>query len=84
MASIQRSIDTELLLRTRLGKGWTQRQVVNRCNELGKDLKPTVKVYDGNYSRYESGQLLPAPATLLLIAQALDLTVDQLLITQAA
>lgn len=78
MAKIQ-GIDTDLLLRARLRKGWTLRDVERQCwDELN------VKVDNGNLNRYENGTLLPSPKALLAIATVLGLTVDDLLITEAA
>jgi len=72
MANGQR-INTALMYRARMRKGWTLRQVSERCEELG------TPVDHGNLARYEHGQIRPVPRTLLVIARALDLTVDELL-----
>jgi transcriptional regulator with XRE-family HTH domain len=76
MAKGQRAgqrIDTGLLLRARLRKGWTLRDVSQRCEDLG------TKVAFAQISQYERDVVSPTPRTLLVLAQALDLTVDELL-----
>ena len=60
-------------LQARLRKGWTQRQVSERCKELGRE------VNNSNLSKYERGEYAPSPPFLAVLAQALDLTVDDLI-----
>lgn len=63
--------------KARLLKGMTQRQLQARTKELG------LEVDDSNISKYERGDARPAPPTLAVIAQALDLDVDKLIILKA-
>ena len=61
-------------LQARLRKGMTQRQVQALTKELG------LEINDSNLSKYERGDARPAPPTLAVIAQALGLEVDALVI----
>jgi transcriptional regulator with XRE-family HTH domain len=70
------TINTEMLRAARLRKGWSLRDVSTRCEQLGR------KVDHSNVARYERGELRPHPWTLQIVAQALDLDVDEL--TKAA
>lgn len=72
-------VNHHLLKRARLRKGWSVREVSKRCEEIGIETGSGVKVDFGNVSRYERGRVLPVPQTLFVLAQALDLTVDELL-----
>lgn len=67
-------IDVEKLRRARLRKGWTTRDISGRCAELG------TPVPYGTYAYYERGAALPPPRRLLVIAQALEVEVDDLLL----
>jgi transcriptional regulator with XRE-family HTH domain len=78
MANSGTPIDTAKLRLARQRKGWTVRDVSQRCRELG------TPVDFGAYSRYERGLTDPGPGRLLAIAQALDLTVDELLLPEKA
>lgn len=69
--------DGKAILHARLRRGWTLRDVAERCAGLGFTLS------DSNLSKYERGVVKPSPKTLLAIARALDVTVDDLL-TDAA
>jgi len=60
----------------RLRKGWTVRDVATRSAELG------MPVSFSNYSRCERGTIRPLPRTVLAIARALDLEVDDLLLSE--
>lgn len=64
-------------LQARLRKGWTQRQVQARTKELGRE------VNESNLSKYERGVFCPRPPFLAAIAEALDLTVDELITLRA-
>jgi transcriptional regulator with XRE-family HTH domain len=66
-------LNTDELQRARLSKGWTLRDVTSRTEELG------TPVDFGNLARYERGEMQPSPRTLLVLAQALDREVDELL-----
>lgn len=66
-------IDTALLRLARLRKGWTLRDVSQRCEALG------TKVAYAQIGMYERDEISPTPKTLLALATALDLTVDELL-----
>lgn len=61
----------------RIRKGWTQRDVAQRCAALGR------KISDSNLSKYERGECSPSPATLAVLAEALDLEVDDLITFRA-
>jgi transcriptional regulator with XRE-family HTH domain len=63
----------DVALMARLRKGWTQRDVMERCIEL-----ELAKVNDSNLAKYERGDLTPSPPVLAAIAQALDLSIDEL------
>lgn len=58
----------------RLRKGWTVRDVSQRCRELGTPVDFSL------YSRYERGPTYPGPGRLAAIAAALDLDVEDLLL----
>jgi transcriptional regulator with XRE-family HTH domain len=75
--AIGQAVNTDELRRARLRKGWTLRDVESRCAELG------TPVDNGNVSKYERGEVQPVPRTLLVIAQALDVDVDSLLLPAA-
>jgi len=61
----------------RLRRGLTLRQLSALCAEA-EDGRP---VTAGQISRYERGRIRPAPASLLALAQALDVQTDDLLET---
>lgn len=63
----------EKLRRARLRKGWTLRDVTAHTAGLGR------QVDYGNISAYERGLQRPNPGTLLVLARALDLDMDDLL-----
>lgn len=63
----------EKLRRARLRKGWTLRDVTAQTAGLGR------QVDYGNLSAYERGLQRPNPGTLLVLAQALGLDMDDLL-----
>ena len=65
-------IDTEMLRAARRRKGWTVREVAEQCMKAG------TKVDFSNYARYEHGQRLPSPKTLVVIAKVLGLDFDDL------
>ena len=67
-------MDTEKLRRARLRKGWTVRDVSSRCEELG------TPVAFGLIAYYERGDGFPTAPKLLVIAKALDVEVDDLLL----
>ena len=67
------AVNTQLLRLARLRKGWSLRDVADRTEQLGK------RVDHGNIARYEHGQIRPNPRALALVAEALDLTVDELI-----
>jgi len=76
MAKRQRTgqrINTALLRRARLRKGWTLRDVSARCD----DLKTPVSF--ALIAMYERDEVSPTPKNLRAVAIALDLTVDELL-----
>jgi transcriptional regulator with XRE-family HTH domain len=58
----------------RLLKGWTQRQLQARTKELD------LEIDDSNISKYERGDARPTPPTLAVLAKALDLGIDELVI----
>ena len=64
--------------RARLRKGWTLRDLSGRCSELGRPID------FGNIAAYERGDHTPNPGTLLILARALDVDVDDLLAADAA
>lgn len=68
-------INSAELMRARVRKGWTLRQVTERCAEPDLD----VKVDHGNLARYEKGLIRPTPRVLRALASALDVTTDSLL-----
>ena len=67
------------LMRARVRKGWTLRDVTERCD---KDLK--VKVDFGNLARYEKGDIRPTPRVLLALATVLEVSTDDLLVPPTA
>jgi transcriptional regulator with XRE-family HTH domain len=73
MANHVGALNTELLLRARLEKGWTARDVAARCKELG------VRVDYSSYARYERGITRPGPSKFRAVAKALDLEIEDLL-----
>jgi transcriptional regulator with XRE-family HTH domain len=73
-------INSAELMRARARKGWTLRQVTERCAELDRE----IKVDHGNLARYEKGLIRPTPRVLLVLAQALDLSTDDLLMPPTA
>jgi transcriptional regulator with XRE-family HTH domain len=64
---------------TRLRRGWTQRDVSDRCEQFGSG-----RVDDSNIAKYERGDLCPSPQSLASLAAALELQVDDLIILRKA
>lgn len=62
------------LLKARTGKGWTLRDMAQRCRELGHPID------HGTIARYENGQSRPNPGNLAIIARALEVKPDSLLL----
>jgi transcriptional regulator with XRE-family HTH domain len=68
------SINGEAVLHARLRKGWTQREVAQRCAELGQPYDDT------QISKIERGKIdRPTPLRLRALALALDLDITDLL-----
>ena len=72
------AINGEALRMARLRKGWSLRDVETATGAAG------AKVDFSNISRYERGDLRPYPRTLKAMADALDVTVNELVVTVAA
>lgn len=72
------AVNTELLRLARIRKGWTLRDVTARTKELGREID------FGNLSRYERGERDPRPWVVKTLADALDVTVDELVKKRAA
>lgn len=66
-------INTALLRRARLRKGWTLRDMSAQCEAAG------TKVAYAQIGVYERDEVSPTPRTLLVLATVLGLTVDELL-----
>ena len=66
----------DALLRAR-GRSW--RWLVQECNKLLPDLKPTVKLSDTRCSRWKDGRGWPKPIHLSAMARVLDVPPDRLL-----
>jgi transcriptional regulator with XRE-family HTH domain len=78
-SSLPAPIDGRAILNARLRKGWTQRQVADRCEELGQ------RVDDTFISRCERGAAIrPSPRFLPVLATALDLEFDDLFMKEGA
>ena len=66
------TISGQAVVRARLRKGMTLRQLADACEELGSPIDYSF------LSRIERGLSQPRPRVLPVLAQALDLTVDDL------
>jgi len=71
-------IDSAELMRARVRKGWTLRDVTERCKDAG------TKVDFGNLARYEKGDIRPTPPVLKVLAEVLGVSTDDLLIPPTA
>lgn len=58
--------------RARLRKGWTLRQLADRCAAAGQSADHS------NLSRIERGDVAPRPALRAVLAQVLDMAIDDL------
>jgi transcriptional regulator with XRE-family HTH domain len=77
------AIDYRLLERERHRKGLTLSALADRCRELDKD-SSVESLDDCALSRYERGISRPGRKRLQVIAEALDLTEDDLLAPESA
>ena len=57
----------ERIRKLRRDRGWTQKELCDRCQVDSK-----------NISSYESGRLVPSPRTLKRFAEAFEITLDDL------
>jgi transcriptional regulator with XRE-family HTH domain len=72
-------LNRQLLERERRRQGLTLADLARRCHERGdKNVDETA------LSRYERGEVRPGPNRLLILAQALGVTVDDLLAEEIA
>lgn len=74
MASTTRKLKGDVLLAARLRLGKTQRELSARCAELGRPIDFS------NISKYERGLVVPGPHALPVLARALGLEVEDLIV----
>jgi transcriptional regulator with XRE-family HTH domain len=63
----------DVAIQARLRKGWTQRDVQARTKAAG------LEVDDSNLSKYERGDACPSPPFLAILAEVLEVPVDDLI-----
>lgn len=66
------------LMRARVRKGWTLRDVTDRCKAAGTN------VDFSNLARYEKGTFRPSPPVLKVLAEVLGVSTDDLLVPPTA
>lgn len=73
-SSLETPINGKAVLRARLLRGWTQRELAERCAELGQPYDDTL------ISKVERGRVeRPGPKVLRVLTEALGLDMDELL-----